>query len=337
MNSALIEYKKVKDSTQIGMERSNVRSADLINLGAYLVVLPRCNSDDRCSYWLGALNGIRNRGCGINVLRFMGEIDDGTAVQGLNTSLSRGPSVPGAFGLFSDMVAWFNAKLVSVRETNYVMIEYVFDIRSKEKLEQYFEWLRHNMPNNSCTIARLNRDLTCADNKHITPGHYVLISKLQNGDIYTYEPLSSNPQRCVKFKYKGYVTDSFLKSYENECYVSISLLVAKYIGSVPMDIVDDDADNNADDENAMDIVDENAMDIVGRNKKPIKTGAFIMSDDTLDTLITDIEKSMECTNTVGGKRKSRKMSKNKTHKRKSCKKRTRAKKMYKNGSHKRRA
>jgi hypothetical protein len=304
------EYRNVKDSRQIGMERSNIRSTDLIDLDIHLVVLPNCESENRCSYWLGALNGINNRGCGINVLRFMSEIDENTAKQGLQTSLNSGPSVPGAFALFSDMLTWFNSKLASVKETNYTIVEYILDISSKDKLKKYFEVLKNNMPYNSCIIVKLNRDTTCANQKKLTPGHYQLISKWSNGDIYTYEPLLSTQNNCTKFKYKGDVSDNFFKTYQEQCYTSASLLAAKYIGPVP-------------------------MDIEGGNKEQMNTKAFVMPDDTMDNLITDIKNSIECTNNIGGKLKSRKMPKKKTCKRNTCKRKTCKRKIYKRRSYKR--
>jgi hypothetical protein len=224
-----------KGIRETAMFYSTDTTPELANAQVRLAVLPHCDSETRCAHWLGALNGEKNRGCGINVLRFMSEIDDPTATQGLQTSLTRGPTTPGAFGEFSDMLRWFNHKLHSVGSDDYIMERHDVPIETKIEIKSYFDLLKDNMPNNSCTIVKLNRTDECMRRKnlHLTPGHYVLISKWSDGNLYTYEPLASSPGNCVKFPYKGTISDTFFNSYSSQCYMTASLLVVRYIGTAP--------------------------------------------------------------------------------------------------------
>lgn len=261
-----------------------------------LVVLPNCNAELRCAYWLGALNGQQRVGCGINVLRFMSEIDEPNAQVGLTQALTSGQGTP-----FSDMVNWFNAKLINAgkshyRNEKYSIIERQYKIDSIPNLTHYFNILDYNLPLNSCTIVKLNRDPDPIKRPvRATPGHYVLVSKDATGKIWTYEPYLSKPGDCNRREYKGTVSPGFFKAYDSQGYITASLLL------IYRTIV-----------------------VIGGESAEIKTpdsssfipndAPFLMPEDTIQNLITDINNSTECKmgSTKGKtKKKQRKLNKKK--------------------------
>jgi hypothetical protein len=110
-----------------------------------------------------------------------------------------------------------------MNSTNIKFIETVVDIRTKESLENFFRNMDTYLIPNSCTIIKFNR---------ITgPGHYVLISKHDDNSIWTYDPLMSTQGKCHRRLYKGYVSDAFLKSFENNGYVTVSVLLISGLDS----------------------------------------------------------------------------------------------------------
>ena len=80
------------DATSTNMQASPVVNA--MDESVRLMILSGCNAETRCEYWLGALNGEHRRGCGINVLRFMGEIDEENANIGLDQAINSGQGTP---------------------------------------------------------------------------------------------------------------------------------------------------------------------------------------------------------------------------------------------------
>ncbi len=269
-----------------------------------LVFLPKCDAFERCKYWIGALNGITTKGCGINVLRFMGEMSDLVGNVKLHASINtpRGqPPGPGTFAPFSDLISWFNTKFQNMGESEFKMTELVRNINTPYLLKQYLDELLAIMPADTCTIVKLNRDITNCQNTNLTPGHYVLMNKDINGKLWTYEPLLSSRNNCVMFEYKGTVSPNFFNTYKNQCYVSVSILAAEYVDYPPMDI-----------DEASEYIDYQPMDIDDTQSGGNNYKAYVMPDDTMDELVKSIQKSIVCNdNATGGKIKKR-ISKMKT-------------------------
>ena len=318
--------------------------------GTRLVLLPNCNADERCKAWLGALNGQTNIGCGINVLRFMGEIDEPNAQHGLVQAMG-GQGTP-----FTDVVNWFNKKINKFGNNNTVIQEVILNIDSKENLTAYFNILIQNLTLNSCTIVKLNRN---SDPRYrpanTTPGHYVLMTKDSNGDILTYEPIFSGPSKCDSRKYKG-VSDNFVNTYKTQGYITASLLgiIPKIRPQIPLKKkpIYQYQYQNTNDEGKMDIVEEtpptlqptlqlntnsDGSMIIDGGGYDEEQNIFLMPDDTLSELAKDIDASVVCKNpNSGGKtRKKRRNSrkKNKTNKKKTSKKKTNKKKTNKKKQH----
>lgn len=289
-----------------------------------LVILPNCNADLRCSSWLGALNGETRRGCGINVLRFMNEIDDINALHGLDRAINSGQGTP-----FSDIVDWFNKKLTNSRQSidadgnTFFIYEQTIRINSKVLLEEYFKQLDYNLPINSCTIVKLNRHPDPAQRPaNLTPGHYVLMSKDGSGKLWTYEPYISTPTNCVKREYKG-VSDKFYNAYQSQGYITVSILMTQAtpasprpasprpvppIPTAPRPAASRPAPRPS---SPRPVPEEQTPMEIGGGKI---NSVFLMPKNTLGNLINDINNSIECKNNKLSKR-SKQTRRRKTTKR----------------------
>jgi hypothetical protein len=197
-----------------------------------LAVLPNCNADDKCTQWLGALNGETTRGCGINVLRFMNEIDEPQAENGLRQAMNGGQGTP-----FEHVVTWFNVKFQNsdtIRKQSikdgftYSVLEGMSDINSIYLLQNFFDMITNELPLNSCIIVKLNRDPDPTKRPgNLTPGHYVLITKHPDGSIWTYEPFLSTPGNCIRRQFIKPVSENFFNAYRKQGYLTASYLLVK--------------------------------------------------------------------------------------------------------------
>ena len=130
-----------------------------------LFILPNCDAEDRCSTWLGALDGKTRVGCGINVLRFMSEIDEDSARQGV-AEAEQSAGTP-----FQVVVNWFNKKLEETQAA-YKVIEGKQNINTKENLKGFFDSLFYFLPENSCILIKFNRDPQTPPGLRLSQGHY---------------------------------------------------------------------------------------------------------------------------------------------------------------------
>jgi len=252
------------------------------DINSRLMILPGCNADTRCTYWLGALNGETRRGCGINVLRFMGEIDESNAKIGLNQAMNTGQGTP-----FADVIDWFNKKITNSQKGNEIYVASVTEgINSLSELTRFFRVLNFHLIPNSCTIVKLNRHADPAQRPgNFTPGHYVLISKDNAGKLWTYEPYISKPGDCNRREFKGTISQGFFNAYnKQQGYISASFIEFRKT------TVGGGYDN--------------------------KEEAFRMPEDTMSNFVKDIEMSIVCNVSAKTKRSKtkRKRIKKKTRK-----------------------
>ena len=242
-----------------------------------LAIIPECNAETRCDSWLGALNGQTNIGCGVNVLSFISEIDSINEKNLLNHASTSGEGTP-----FQYIVNWFNEKLKNINVID-TIIEMVQPIHNKSGIELLFYSLDLKMTPNSCTIVKLNRhpDPSIRPNR-LTPGHYVLISKDSEGFLWTYEPITSTRSKCDRRKYPGHVSDNFVKSYQNQGYITASLLGVNQIhgGMVTntRKTTTIENDNNT---------------------------TFSIPKNIVDDFVLSVENTIVCTNKAGIKQKTR--------------------------------
>jgi len=275
---------KGTDSTKI------IAEPNAPNVNAALAILPNCDASARCISWIGPLMQQNKIGCGINVLAFMGEVDPVNATRGVTLARTSGQGTP-----FSLIVDWFNRKPIGFQ---YAFYEAAYKINTKQSLELFFDNIKLALPNNSCTIVKLNRSLDPRQRPPgLTPGHFILLSKEAAGEIWTFEPIYSTPGDCNKRQYKG-VSDNFFRAYQNQGYETASVLMTRPIpGRSPMDIVGGDLTN---------------MQGVHMNAEAVITS------EMLEDLATDLKNATDCEIKGGIKRKYKrtKKSKNKKKKRK---------------------
>ena len=226
-----------------GTKLKAIPEPHFINPNHRLYVLDNCEAEERCGFWLGALDGGTRVGCGINVLRFMSEICETQARRG-KCLAEQGEGTP-----FEFIVDWFNYKLNMSKMDHAVInnigyrfevIEIKFDISRKDNLAEFFDGLRKHLLSNTCIIVKLNRPddkkaRTMSNGKILTPGHYVLISKHSDQTLWTYEPYISTPSKCDKREYKG-VNDKFFNAYQRQLYNSASILGINIIKEGPVKI-----------------------------------------------------------------------------------------------------
>ena len=258
------------------------------NVNIALAILPNCEASTRCISWLGPLMQQNNIGCGINVLAFMGEVDPVNATTGVTLARTSGQGTP-----FSLIVDWFNRKPIGFQ---YVFYEAVYEINTKLSLEVFFNNIKLALPNNSCTIVKLNRNVDPRRRPPgLTPGHYILLSKEDDGEVWTFEPIYSTPGDCNKRQYKG-VSDNFFRAYQRQGYETVSVLMTKPIpGRSPMEIV--------------------GGDLTNAEGTHLNTKAIITSE-MLQDLAQDLQNATECESKGGVKRKYKKTKKNTKKKRK---------------------
>jgi hypothetical protein len=172
-------------------------------------VLPNCNAVHRCNVWKGPLERGAMVGCMVNILRFIGEMDDETAKYEYQKTL-----------LLKETP--FATVINHLNKSRNMFKEKIIPIYTKELLTIFFDTMENVLPLNSCIIVRLERSKTTL----YTPSHSILLSKDKRGVLWTYEPYQSMDGKCSKRRYKG-VSDNFFNSYQKYNYVNASILTIK--------------------------------------------------------------------------------------------------------------
>jgi hypothetical protein len=183
--------------------------------------------DERICKVLNPLNGENGMGCGINVLYSLGLIDENKRAREIQ-EVNRNPNGPGT--TFRDMLAFFNNvdfinKNVGLPlwgdydfRNGYILhsFEYKFDTTTAANLGFFFDFLKKCMSTNSGVIARHNRYRPFQSN---IAGHWIIIYKDNNGDIYTYDPTLSS-----FYKFEGWIEKKYFDAYRRQEYVSVSIM-----------------------------------------------------------------------------------------------------------------
>ena len=290
-----------------------METGDLItkykNGSDYLAILPECNAPERCAEWLGAINGNTHIGCAINVLKFMGEMDETQSAIAVQEAEAQGGTP------FNQIVQWFNNK----SGFTYGVGDKYFNetsllITRPRALAAYFNLLFDKMPDNSCAIVRLTRNVNETKRprypslpndssiKYLTFGHYVLMSKEANGELWTYDPLMSTTEKCHKREFVG-LNDKLWDSYINtQKYETVSLLTLH----------------------------DTTIQSGGGGEDLIK-GVYQIDKSLFNNFTKSIEDAVECS--IGGRRRksrSRRSKRKKSSRRKSSRKRSRRRKRISN-------
>jgi hypothetical protein len=205
-------------------EYQRILEIDGIRRIIYPIIFRDANIETRVGAWLGALNRDTQIGCSINVLHFLGVIDDETA----NTSLLDPEIVhPQEGTAIETIVAFFNHKFEE-HGLNRICIKLTTNILTPQKLTELFNMFHHILEPDTCMIVRYGRAVAEAimfrplrvNGTPFSAGHYVIVAKHQNDTLITVDPLTST--RYVYNPATG-VTDNFWRHWVAS-YIDISIL-----------------------------------------------------------------------------------------------------------------
>ena len=207
-----------------------------------LLVWNNCDAETRCGSWMGARRppSGRNRGCAVNVMRWLESMDEEDATETLKKNEEGKKFETGIpFSYFLEKFnspEWIEIILrnnggrppkyrVSIDETKYPFI-------TADDVEQFYGILQRNMPNNSCVVVRLNRRHAMALLRIPVgdyTGHWFVITKTSDGTMVAIEPhYSPNAGEC-KFKVLTLpISENYIRMNNELRYETVSIFTALY-------------------------------------------------------------------------------------------------------------
>jgi hypothetical protein len=244
----------------------------------YLARLDNCNGEERFETWRKhvteynrrnnlepncALLGNTNIGCGLNSLTFLDILSFEQGLQLVNQVNNNGTT-------FEEMINY----VARASNNNALFHEFRFNITNLAGISAFLNLLNTNLPNNSCTIAKLNRHSDVSKRpvacQRFTPGHSIVFSKDNFGKLWTIDP-----QQCSRLERND---AKIAQSWSTNCYVSASLMYTISVSPpaqlkpvpsdypvqnfnraeipmdyVPMDVAEDDEDT------AMDVAEDEPL------------------------------------------------------------------------------
>ena len=183
-----------------------------MNIEDYMLsYLPNCNGQYRMQKWKesgGTLKQNTNLGCGINSLTFLGVFTRKDGEYYVENIGNNGTS-------FIDMM-----KHVSIFNKNQITYqEIIFYFDTDDSIPLFLDKITLMLPENSCTVAKLNRDKDRTKRpslcKTFTEGHSIVFSK-EKGILYTIDP--------QQMKILERNDSKIIKSWSSNCYISVSLI-----------------------------------------------------------------------------------------------------------------
>ncbi len=186
----------------------------------HLSVLRDCNTAARFDAWKesgGTLLGLKNLGCGINALTFLGVLSREEGERLVPLVNSRGTTL-------MEMMSFV------YRGARVPQFERYFPIRTLEEVSTFLATLNRLLKNNECTIAKLMRfpestpigaEPRCVidgRSMQLTPGHSIVFSKDESGSLLWLDPHIEIPPKPSVDASKA------LKSWSRQCYVAVGLL-----------------------------------------------------------------------------------------------------------------
>lgn len=175
-----------------------------------LAVINNCNALDRYKQW-SRLVGSEHVGCGINSIVFLNEM---TKSKG-EVEVSKLKHPPGCnIGTPMEVIVeYLNKKSQQEREPEKrVMFELYREVlsdpekdttdESRIRIFNFYIKLYNSMPKNSCIIVKLERDINelIKHNINLTPGHTIVITKDDKGDLYSIDPQSLGDPKKIKIE-----------------------------------------------------------------------------------------------------------------------------------------
>jgi hypothetical protein len=231
-------HKKTMKRQLIIKEKRFMRDIDEITniIHNNIVYTSNCDLDKRIAY--KCLNSDKTSGCGLNVLTYLDLITRKDAVylhKRLKTCINelkllnpRNPHTDNCFGAsFDDYIKLINHNLPS-KKSGFFYKEINFNILSNErvdknKIEEFYKFLSY-LPDNSCILAKINRNKDPEKRDFYSNGHAVAFGK-KNGKIYSLDPQQEKTRNYNKERLQ-----EIKISWSKNKYESISV-----ISKIPID------------------------------------------------------------------------------------------------------
>lgn len=177
-----------------------------------LAYIPNSKMEERIKSWSNRLEGSEHRGCAINSLVFMGEMNIDRGIKEVKKIMLNQP-----YGTpYRHIVDWFNNRL---SKQNRIFIEdYTIDINIDTIIKTF-----NNLPNDSMTIIKFNRNRDIARKHNLCPGHTVVISKDNNGNIYQIDPQKLTIYNLNNDK------NILMQMYKEQFYSNVSIIIGYYL------------------------------------------------------------------------------------------------------------
>lgn len=196
----------------MNMNMNNNISFDIDDTNTYMTVdenaryyntsiayISNAKTEERIQSWTNRLEGSEYRGCAINSLVFMGEMNIHRGIQEVENIMLHQP-----YGTpFNYIINWFNSRITE--QNRIYIIEHVIYIKNKIKDEikdekvksdvnitSFINTMNNQLPNDTMTIVKLNRDEEIAKQHNLCPGHTVIICKNNKGNLYYFDPQKLN-------------------------------------------------------------------------------------------------------------------------------------------------
>lgn len=216
-----------------------------------LAIIKDCNVGDKWERWVefcppeGGIHGQHYIGCAFNVLGFLNsmsiemtrrEVEE--AHQRYMDAVSKNQAPVGTY--MSEIITWFNSASqlreikYEYKETTSSFTQPIIRETTKEiyinKIKGFFNLMNEKMPVNSCTLIQLKRPPPAT-------GHYVVISKREDGKLITVDPQIG---KIFESKYdalgKIVISDKFAETYFKQKYYQVSVIYA--VPKIPIEPIE---------------------------------------------------------------------------------------------------
>ena len=171
-----------------------------------LCSIRNANIYTRMTRWKGCLPGTFHKGCAINSLVFIGEM---STKRGCEESIKvlKTNGTP-----FQNIIDWFDVKF-NKSDVNKKYKEVIYP------LNQILELFMNELPLDSCTIVKLNRNPENARIHNLCTGHTIVIGKDVNNQIWFIDP---QKMKFQEWNNKDIMNDFKIQMYENISVVNLN-------------------------------------------------------------------------------------------------------------------
>ena len=171
---------------------------------------------ERIYYWKCCLPETFNRGCAINSLVFMGEMSfKRGCIEGLKVVNEQPNGTP-----FQHIIDWFNIK-INKSDINKCYKEIVLPIFNNDTIEKML-FNFSQLPPDSCTIVKLNRNETNSKKYNLSIGHTIIFGNDLNNNLWVIDPQKMKLIKCINDLDKNILINEFkTQMYEKYSIVNI--------------------------------------------------------------------------------------------------------------------